>query len=209
MNIKNNQSLLIIISFIIFILVVIAYYFWQEPVKINLPVIQPIVQNPLPNKIIEKPKQTNNFFSQYIKLHRKIFEGKNYNEEIVGLKSDSDQINNLLANLEPLAEENIDDNYFAKEFSVIIRDLYNYNNFIYKYIFIRPTGNRAIEKGGIDNIIEKIDQYLKKNDLNEAEENIEKLTDKPESLKEFQRKLQKRIMIKGYLNQIDQLIEEM
>lgn len=213
---KINKRL-IIVGLTVVALAAFAYLFWQynqykEPVLVApipqsaAPVeIKPITEN-LPQL---KPKPNDHFFARYLKLHQKILQGKDYSEEIANLNSNSEQINNLLAKLAALAEENTEDSYFLPAFSKMIPQLYGYNKVIAKYIFIRPTGDRAIKKGGLDSIIEKIMQALEKKDLANAEINIEELSAKQDILKEFQRKLQIRIRLKNYLEQIDQLIGEM
>ncbi len=182
----------------------------------------PIVALPVVATQQEQPCQALLHFTQgYYQMRLQAEQGENFNSKLLELNEyvvSIVEINNNLSALSSLASKNIEDSYLADEFNNLVRDLYGneysnslWRNYLKKLIFIRPIGERAIEKGGMDKEIILAEYALAQKNFIDANSHLENLSKYLEAgnlrkLQEIQLILQNKLAIKEAFISLDQLL---
>ena len=154
----------------------------------------------------------------YYQMKLEAEKGKDFTNELMELNQyviQSTEIIKHLSALANLSSNNKREEYFGIKFNSLIRDIYNIEKhqvdvwslgyYIRKLIFIRPTGERAIDKGGLDMDIALTEKLLVENNLAAASNQITKLPNHLESLKELQLELENKLAIKEHIFHLDKL----
>ncbi len=161
------------------------------------------------------------FTQDYYQMRMQAELGKNFSSKLLELNEyvvSIAEITNNLSALTSLSSKNIEDIYLVEEFNKLVRNLYIneysnslWRNYLKKLIFIKPIGERAIEKGGMDKeIILAEYAFAQKNfvDANTHLENLSKYleADDLKKLQEIQLALQNKLAIKEAFINLDRLL---
>jgi hypothetical protein len=196
--------------------------------KKNSKKIEAAPQKSQPKKTEEQKKEnivcneSADFIIDYYQMHLKANQGYDFSMELLNLNKysiKSEEIKDILNSLVYIAKNNIDDHYFCTNFTSLIKSLYLedkkstniFSHYLNEYfghlLFIRPIGNRAITLGGFNMNMMLAENALLDNQLEKAEEYIDKLPNKQTKFNEFKHKLKIRIYIKNSLSKIDSIIK--